>query len=135
MEYSCRTTLEERTDTEKPVHKWASCHAVTPAWCGGVAEALIYEEAPEVVELATSTLGTGREPLPFLLSLSFSVRPSETGPVLLSAAQTLQVSTGLDGCVVMSDATQPQPASGSAGAPDGLAICPNQIHTPLELFF
>lgn len=58
MEYSCRATLEERTDTEQ-LHKWLflSCKVTQ-------AEALIDEEVPEVGKLAVSTSGMGRGPLP-----------------------------------------------------------------------
>lgn len=60
MEYSCRTTLEERTQTQSN-RTQMGCDP----GAGAEARLRLSEEAPELGELAVSTSGTGRGLSPF----------------------------------------------------------------------
>lgn len=115
-------------------------------WCrAGDWGCVIYEEASEVEGVAMSTAGTGCWPLPFL-EFKFEPGPErdQACPALwLQGLRLLLKSWSLaryhrpelNDCLVISDATPPQPSSSPPLPPDttaSLAICPSQSHAPRE---
>lgn len=110
-------------------------------WCGAGDEGcMIYEEAFEVEGVVA---GTGCRPLPFL-EFKFEPEPERDWAcpalwlqgfrlLLKSWALARYHRPELNDCLVISDATPPQPSSSPPLPPDaGLAICLPQSHAPGE---
>lgn len=108
-------------------------------------DCMIYEEASEVEGVAVSAAGIGCRPLPFLeLKFEPESERDQACPTLLPRAFRLLLKSWtlaryhrpeLNDCLVISDATPPQPSSSPPLPPDttvSLAICLPQSPAPGE---
>lgn len=125
---------------------WSFRMEADPTWCReGNWNSMIHEKAYKVGGLAMSAEGTGCWPLPFL-QFKFEPEPErdQACPTLwLQGFRLLLKSWALaryhrpelNGCLVINDATPPQPSSSPPLPPDttaSLAICLPQSHAPRE---